>query len=107
VRLEVTGLIGPINAAGSVQCLSTSRSTGNGFAELDEPLPDGSRFLLFDVLDPVDPADPKRPDMFFWNFSATRPERQFGLCLTTGRGIAGRTTGNLVVHDAPPLGPQS
>ena len=62
VRVRLSGLIGSIDATGTVQCLSTNRRVGNGFAELDEPLPDGSRYLLFDVIDePIDPADPKSP----------------------------------------------
>ena len=97
VRLTVSGLIGEITAAGAVQCLMTSRRTGNGFAELEEPLSDGSRFLLFDATHPND---------FFWGFSSTRPERTFGRCMTFGRGLGGEASGNFVVHDAPPLGPQ-
>src|SRR5437660_4863073 len=42
VHLVLDGLIGPVDARGSVRCLFVTHATGNGFAELDEPLADGS-----------------------------------------------------------------
>jgi hypothetical protein len=102
VHLVVDGLIGPVDVQGSVRCLFVTHGTGNGFAELDEPFTDGSRFPQFDVTDLGPPQQGESPDFFFWHFTSNPVGGGFGSCVREGRGLVGRTTGNFVVHGADP-----